>query len=89
MFYNSLYRAGFEAIHYTHQLLKYLTYSSVFIEVIATSFTADGVQTGFTKFTQLHVVTSQFVMVWVSALRARIEDRTGSRHDFVEVNSLL
>ena len=44
---------------------------------------------GFTKFTQLHMVTSQFVMVWVSALRARIEDRTGSRHDFVEVNSLL
>ena len=41
---------------------------------------------GFTKFTQLHV-TSQFVMAWVSALRARIEDR--SRHDFVEVNSLL
>ena len=46
---------------------------------------------GFTKFTrtQLHVVTSQFVMAWVSALRARIEDGTGSRHDFVEVNSLL
>ena len=44
---------------------------------------------GFTKFTQLCVVTSQFVMAWVNALRARIEDRTGSRHDFVEVNSLL
>ena len=40
---------------------------------------------GFTKFTQLHVVTSQFVMVIPCALRARIEDRTGSRHDLVEV----
>ena len=44
---------------------------------------------GFTKFTQLHVVTSQFVMIISCALRARIEDRTGSRHDLVEVNSLL
>ena len=44
---------------------------------------------GFTKFTQLHVVTSQFVMVITCALRVRIEDRTGSRHDLVEVNSLL
>ena len=35
---------------------------------------------GFTKFTQLHVVTSQFVMFIPSALRARIEDGTGSRH---------
>ena len=34
---------------------------------------------GFTKFTQLHVVTSQFVMVIPCALRAQIEDRTGSR----------
>ena len=41
---------------------------------------------GFTKFTQLHVVTSQFVMVISCALRARIEDRTGSRHDLVEVD---
>ena len=40
---------------------------------------------GFTKFTQLHVVTSQFVMVIPCALCARIEDRTGSRHDLVEV----
>ena len=40
---------------------------------------------GFTKFTQLHVVTSQFVMVIPCALRARIEDRTGSRHNLVEV----
>ena len=44
---------------------------------------------GFTKFTQLHVVTSQFVMVISCALHVRIEDRTGSRHDLVEVNSLL
>ena len=36
---------------------------------------------GFTKFTQLHVVTSQFVMIIPCALPARIEDRTGSRHD--------
>ena len=35
---------------------------------------------GFTKFTQLHVVTSQFVMVIPCALRAQIEDRTGSAH---------
>ena len=35
---------------------------------------------GFTKFTQLHVVTSQFVMFIPCALRARIEDGTGSRH---------
>ena len=38
-------------------------------------------RTGFTKFTQLHVVTSQFVMIIPCALPARIEDRTGSRHD--------
>ena len=44
---------------------------------------------GFTKFTQLHVVTSQFVMVIPCTLRAWIEDRTGSRHDLVGVNSLL
>ena len=36
---------------------------------------------GFTKFTQLHVVTSQFVMITPCALPARIEDRTESRHD--------
>ena len=44
---------------------------------------------GFTKFTQLHVVTSQFVMVILCALCAQIEDRTGSRHDLVEVNCYL
>ena len=38
------------------------------------------IHTGFTKFTQLHVVTSQFVMFIPCALRARIEDGTGSRH---------
>ena len=42
---------------------------------------------GFTKFTKLHVVTSQFVMVITCALCARIEDPC--RHDLVEVNSLL
>ena len=36
--------------------------------------------TGCTKFTQLHVVTSQFVMFISCALRARIEAGTGSRH---------
>ena len=35
---------------------------------------------GCTKFTQLHVVTSQFVMFISCALRARIEAGTGSRH---------
>ena len=35
---------------------------------------------GFTKFTQLHVVTSQFVMVIPCALHVQIEDRTGSTH---------
>ena len=35
---------------------------------------------GFTKFTQLHVVTSQFVMFIPCALRVRIEDGIGSRH---------
>ena len=44
---------------------------------------------GFTKFTQLHEVTSQFVMFICCALRARIEDGTGSRLDSCEVNSLL
>ena len=33
---------------------------------------------GFTKFTQLHEVTSQFVMFISCALCARIEDGTGS-----------
>ena len=41
---------------------------------------------GFTKFTQLHVVTSQFVMFISCALRARIKDGTGSRLDSCEVN---
>ena len=36
-----------------------------------------GTRLGFTKFTQLHVVTSQFVMFISCALRARIEDGTG------------
>ena len=36
---------------------------------------------GFTKFTQLRVVTSQFVIIIPCALHARIEDRTRSRHD--------
>ena len=35
---------------------------------------------GCTKFTQLHVVTSQFVMFISCALLARIEAGTGSRH---------
>ena len=38
----------------------------------------DQVRKGFTKFTQLHVVTSQFVMVIPCALRVQIEDGTGS-----------
>ena len=41
--------------------------------------------TGFTKFTQLHVVTSQFVMFISCALRVWIEDGTGSRPDSCEV----
>jgi len=49
------------------------------------SMTSSSALEGFTKFTQLHVVTPQFVMVIPCALRARIEDRTGSRHDLVEV----
>ena len=36
---------------------------------------------GFTKFTQLHEVTSQFVMFISCALRAQMEDGTGSRPD--------
>ena len=47
------------------------------------------VSRGFTKFTQLHVVTSQFVMFISCALRARMEDRTGSRLDSCEVNIYL
>ena len=41
---------------------------------------------GFTKFTQLHEVTSQFVTFISCALRAQIEDGTGSRLDSCEVN---
>ena len=41
---------------------------------------------GFTKFTQLHVVTSQFVMFISCALRVRIEDGTGARLDSCEEN---
>ena len=42
----------------------------------------DGVlrDSGCTKFTQLLVVTSQFVMFISCAMRARIEAGTGSRH---------
>ena len=49
-------------------------------------------QTGLTKFTQLHVVTSSFVMFIPCALRARIEGGTGSRLEVLdrcEVYSLL
>ena len=35
---------------------------------------------GFTKFTQLHVVTSRFVMFISCVLRARIDDGTGSNY---------
>ena len=42
---------------------------------------------GITKFTQLHVVTSQFVMFIPCALCAWIEDGTGSRH--VQYKSLV
>ena len=41
---------------------------------------------GFTKLTQLHVVTSQFVMFISCALHAWIEDGTRSRPDSCEVN---
>ena len=37
-------------------------------------------EAGFTNFTQLPVVTSQFLMFIPCALRVRIEDGTGSRH---------
>ena len=35
---------------------------------------------GFSKFTQLHVMTSQFIMLNLGSLRVGIEDKTGSRH---------
>ena len=68
------------SVLFSTKLMMTLMTRAAFTQHLTRPFAFSCLPRGFTKFTQLHVVTSQFVMFIPCALRARIEDGTGSRH---------